>query len=184
MKRKRLYSSIICLIVSVIFAYFIFGREKVPQSGEPERVETRETEKSLVRVARVVDGDTIELETGERVRYIGIDTPETKHPKKEVECFGREAGEKNKELVEGKYVRLEIDVSEKDRYGRLLRYVYTPNFDISSGEETETFINLELVKLGFAYAVTFPPDVKYQGEFLAAQKYARENKSGLWKECK
>ena len=77
-------------------------------------------------VVRVIDGDTIEVEidgTSYRVRYIGIDTPETVHPQKPVECFGKEASEKNRELVEGKRVRLEKDVSDTDKYGRLLRYV-------------------------------------------------------------
>ncbi len=72
-------------------------------------------------VTRVVDGDTIEIEGGQKVRYIGIDTPETKHPRKPAQCFGHEAYEQNKKLVEGRVVKLERDVSETDRYGRLLR---------------------------------------------------------------
>lgn len=184
MKRKWLYYGVFSIIVSVIFAFSFFEREGVSEPVAQKRAETRETGESLARVSRVIDGDTIELETGEKVRYIGIDTPETKHPKKEVECFGAEASEKNKELVEGKYIRLEKDISEKDKFGRLLRYVYVTNFDITSGEEKEMFINLELVKLGYAYAATFPPDVKYQEEILQAQRYAREKKAGLWKECK
>ena len=136
------------------------------------------------RVARVIDGDTIELENGERVRYIGIDAPETSDPRKSIQCFGIEAAKKNQELVEGKVVRLEKDVrtspsartflaspvSERDRYQRLLRYVYAGN----------TFINLELVKQGFAKVATYPPDVKYQEQFLAAEREAREVKKGLW----
>ena len=76
------------------------------------------------KVTRVIDGDTIELETGQKVRYIGINTPETVDPRKPAECFGRESSEKNKELVEGKIVELEKDISETDKYQRLLRYVY------------------------------------------------------------
>jgi len=124
-------------------------------------------------VKRVIDGDTIEISTGDRVRYIGIDTPETSHPSKPIECFGKEASDKNKQLVEGKKVRLEKDVSETDKYGRLLRYVYVDNI----------FVNLELVKLGYAYSSTYPPDVKYQSQFLAAQNEARENGRGLWSAC-
>src|SRR3989338_2673862 len=75
-------------------------------------------------VARVIDGDTIELETSEKVRYIGVDAPETVHPKKSAQCFGREASKRNTDLAEGKLERLVKDVSETDRYGRLLRYVY------------------------------------------------------------
>ncbi len=130
---------------------------------------------SFVLVARVVDGDTIELETGEKVRYIGVNTPETVSPKKLVECYGKEASNKNKELVAGQKVRLIKDVSQTDRYGRLLRYVYL---------EDGTFINLKLVQEGYAYADTFPPDVKYSKIFVAAQKQAQAQKQGLWAKCK
>jgi micrococcal nuclease len=124
----------------------------------------------VTRVIGVVDGDTIDISTGERVRYIGVDTPETKHPIKKVECFGKEASEKNKELVSDKEVRLEKDVSDKDRYGRLLRHVYV----------NDLFINDYLARNGFAHAATFPPDVKYSQQFVAAEKEARENFRGLW----
>ncbi len=129
---------------------------------------------SVVLVVRVVDGDTIELETGEKVRYIGVNTPETVSPKKPVECFGKEASNKNKELVTGQKVQLVKDVSESDRYGRLLRYVYLPD---------GTFVNLKLVQEGFAYADTFPPDVKYSKLFVTAQKQAQMQKAGLWEKC-
>jgi len=130
--------------------------------------------KDTYLVTRVIDGDTIEIQGGEKVRYIGVDTPETKHPRKPVQCFGRQAAEKNKQLVEGKMVRLEKDVSEADRYGRLLRYVYAG----------DVFVNLAMVKQGYAYAATFPPDVKYQELFSQAQREAREGRRGLWGECK
>ena len=126
------------------------------------------------KVVRVIDGDTIEIEGGQKVRYIGIDTPETVDPRKPVQCFGLEASKKNKELVEGKTVRLEKDVTDRDLYKRLLRYVWL----------AESLINLELVKQGFANSVTFPPDIKYQKEFLAAEKEAQENNRGLWSTCK
>lgn len=124
-------------------------------------------------VTRVIDGDTIEIEGGQRVRYIGIDTPETVDPRKPVQCFGVEASNKNKELVSGKRVRLEKDVSETDKYGRLLRYVYIG----------DTFVNLELVKQGYAYSYSYPPDIKYQNQFTDAQRLAREQKKGLWGSC-
>lgn len=123
-----------------------------------------------VKVIRVIDGDTIVLEGGQIVRYIGVNTPETKHPKKSIECFGKEAAEKNTELVLNKRVRLEKDVSETDKYKRLLRYVYVGNI----------FVNDYLVKEGFAYVSSFPPDIKYQDQFLLSQKEAEENKRGLW----
>ncbi len=128
----------------------------------------------LTRVTRVIDGDTVVLEGGEHVRYIGMDTPETVDPRKPVQCFGVEAVRRNKEFALGKSVRLVKDVSDRDRYGRLLRYVYLEN---------GTFVNLELVKEGYARASTFPPDVKFASEFVAAEKAAREAKRGLWASC-
>lgn len=122
------------------------------------------------RVARVIDGDTIVLENGEKVRYIGIDTPETKHPSKPVEYYGKEATEANCRLVENKTVRLEFDAQERDRYGRLLAYVYVDT----------TFVNAELVKQGYAKVSTYPPNVKYQDVFLKLEREAREEGRGLW----
>ena len=130
----------------------------------------------LVKVTRVVDGDTIDVEIDgkiERVRYIGIDTPETVDPRKPVQCFGVEASKKNKELVEGKMVRLEKDITDRDRYKRLLRYVWLG----------DTLINQTLVEQGFATSYSYPPDIKYQDKFVAAEKKAREDKLGLWTAC-
>lgn len=141
--------------------------------NSPEPTNDSTSVSRLFKVTRVVDGDTIELENGERVRYIGIDTPETVDPRKPVQCFGVEASKKNKELVEGKSVRLEKDVTDRDKYNRLLRYVWIG----------DTFINLELVKQGFAHSYSYPPDIKYQDQFRAAQKEARETKAGLWGAC-
>jgi len=134
---------------------------------------SNKAENNSVKVTRVVDGDTIEIEGGEKVRYIGIDTPETVDPRKTVQCFGVEASKKNKELVEGKMVRLEKDITNKDKYNRLLRYIYVG----------DTFINLELVKQGFAYSYSYPPDIKHQDQFMKAQEEAREAKRGLWNAC-
>ena len=138
------------------------------QTQQPQQATQQQT--NTVLVTRVIDGDTIEIEGGQKVRYIGIDTPETVDPRKPVQCFGVEASNKNKELVSGKRVRLEKDVSETDKYGRLLRYIYI----------CDTFVNLELVKQGFAYSSTYPPDVKYQSQFATAQKEAQEENRGLW----
>ncbi|GBE16722.1 thermonuclease precursor [bacterium BMS3Abin15] len=122
------------------------------------------------KVARVIDGDTVQLEDGRRVRYIGIETPEIVHPDKPVECFGKEANEENRMLVEGKEVRLEKDVSETDRYDRILRYVYID----------DTFVNEHLIRGGFAFVSIFPPDVKYQDQLREAMADAKENNRGLW----
>jgi micrococcal nuclease len=121
----------------------------------------------------VIDGVTIEVEIAGKtykIRYIGIDTPETKHPQKPVEWMGMEAAAKNAELVSGKLVWLEKDVSETDKYGRLLRYVWVG----------EVMVNAELVRLGFAKVSTYPPDVKYADLFLELQREAREAGLGLW----
>ncbi len=133
---------------------------------------------ATAKVKRVIDGDTIELETGQKVRYIGIDTPETVDPTRPVACFGKEATNFNRQLVEGKFVKLEKDVSETDKYQRLLRYVY-----IDLPDRGQVMVNEELVKEGFAFSLTYPPDVKYQERFLQAQRWAREQLQGLWKSC-
>jgi micrococcal nuclease len=133
-------------------------------------------------VVRVVDGDTIVVRVEgreERVRYIGIDTPESVQPDMPVECFGREASRENERLVEGRTVYLEKDVSDTDRFGRLLRYVHVD--DPRSGERL--FVNLELVRRGYGGAVTFPPDVRHERDFRAAEREAREAGRGLWGAC-
>lgn len=128
----------------------------------------------LARVIRIIDGDTIEVDLGEgnkkTVRYIGIDTPETVDPNKDVQCFGKEASAKNKELVGNGIVGLEKDVSETDRYGRLLRYVYMGDL----------FINQVLVSEGYAHTSSYPPDIRYQDKFLQAEQQARASNKGLW----
>ena len=135
----------------------------------------RATEQALV--TRVVDGDTIEVEiAGElfKLRYIGIDTPETVDPGSPVEWMGPEASAANADLVDGRTVYLERDVSETDRYGRLLRYVWLL-------EPTGwLLVNLELVSSGFAAASSYPPDVKYQDLFTEAQREATAAGLGLW----
>lgn len=128
---------------------------------------------TVAQVGRVIDGDTIELIDGRRVRYIGIDTPEMGDPRKNVECFAKEAMEENKKLVERQTVRLEKDTSEMDKYGRLLRYVYVG----------DVFINDYLVRQGFARIDTVPPDVKFQQQFLEAQREAKGQGRGLWSQC-
>jgi len=133
-----------------------------------------------VHVSRVIDGDTIEIELGEHVRFIGVDTPETVHPKKSVQCFGKEASNKTKALLEGKDIFMEKDVSDTDRYGRLLRYLYLPNPD---APEEVIFINEYLIEQGYGVVVTYPPDVKYHEQFLEAQKVAQKEGRGLWSAC-
>lgn len=166
-------------VLILVIGILIGGASDSPSSNVPP-VSSNSQEQSnsdsgdeLFKVARVIDGDTIELENGERVRYIGIDTPETVDPRRPVQCFGVESSKKNKELMEGRSVRLEKDITNRDKYNRLLRYVWVG----------DTFVNLELVKQGFAQSYSYPPDIKYQNQFVAAQKEAREAKSGLWGAC-
>lgn len=131
-------------------------------------------------VVRVVDGDTIVIDRGlgeEKLRYIGVDTPETVAPGSPVEWMGPEASAANKRLVEGRTVVLERDVSETDSFGRLLRYVWLEDPASATGW---TFVNLELVARGFAQVATYPPDVRYVDLYLAAQQLAREQGRGLW----
>jgi len=128
-------------------------------------------EYQFVLVKRVIDGDTIELDNRIKVRYIGIDTPETKHPRKPVQYFGKEASEANKKLVGNKRVRLEYDVQHLDKYGRTLAYVYL---------EDGTFVNAWLVENGFARVSTYPPNVKYQDKFIELERKARDVQKGLW----
>jgi len=154
--------------------------EEVNQSSEiTDSAIFGEKADGSVLVTRVIDGDTIVLENEEVVRYIGMDTPENPQ-KKNVECFANESYEKNKELVGGKRVFLVKDVSERDRYGRLLRYVFIEDPADSS---EEIFINDYLVREGYASVVSYPPDVKYQEMFGQAEREARENNRGMWAGC-
>jgi micrococcal nuclease len=125
----------------------------------------------VVRVERVVDGDTLLLTNGKYVRLIGVDTPETKHPEKPVERFGKEAYLFTKKMVERKEVRLEYDQTRRDRHGRVLAYVY-----LMDG----TFLNAEIIKQGYGFPYTKYP-FKYLEQFRAYEREARENKKGLWK---
>ena len=118
----------------------------------------------VVKVIQVVDGDTLVIEGGYHVRYVGIDAPEID------EFYYLEAKQANRELVEGKKVRLEKDISDKDRHGRLLRYVYVDG----------TLVDAEMVRQGYAWAKAYPPDVKYQVYLEAVEKEARQAKRGIW----
>lgn len=124
-------------------------------------------------VERVIDGDTIVVRSGgrlETVRYIGIDAPETVHPTRGVEPFGPEASDFNRRLVSGKRLLLEFDVERRDRYGRLLAYVYVGAL----------FVNAELVRLGYARVRTIPPNDRHAELFLRLQEDAMRAGRGLW----
>jgi len=142
---------------------------------------------SDIKVKRVIDGDTLELEDGQRVRLIGIDAPEmhesekllrdmrrTKRDIQAIKAMGRRAYEFLKNMVENKKVRLEFDVEKYDRYHRLLAYVFL--------KEDDTFVNAKMLEEGFAQVMTIPPNVKYADYFLTLFRKAREEKKGLWAE--
>jgi micrococcal nuclease len=173
--RSRLHYLSIALIFFfaysyIYLAYFYFQHKDLPTSTIVESTLPRSTEK----IIRVIDGDTFEIEGGIKVRMIGIDTPEMKNKNKNIDCFATEAKKKAEQLLTGKEVILEKDISETDKYGRLLRYVYI------DGE----MINSILVKEGYAKISTFPPDVKHVEVFKAGEESARESKLGLWSVCK
>lgn len=157
-----------------LFATFLVNL-LFPQIGQKQEIKgVQDNKDDLVEVTKVIDGDTFEIETGEKVRLIGVNTPESVDPRRKVQCFGKEADNFTKSNLEGKFVKLEKDISEVDKYGRLLRYVWLDG----------NMVNEELVKQGFAQVSTYPPDVKYKDKFITAQNFARENKIGLWSKCK
>ena len=125
------------------------------------------------KVIRVIDGDTVELKNGERLRYNDIDTPETVHPSKPVECYGPQASEKNKDLVEGEIILVELGNPEKDRYGRLLGYVYVDDL----------FVNAELVRGGYAEVNSYGNPGSKLSNLLDIEKNAKKSMNGLWGAC-
>ena len=164
---------------------------------------------TLLTVTRCIDGDTLQLSNGEKVRLIGVDTPESKNNAKtrrdakrtgqDIKTIteqGKKAKEFTRQLVEGKQVRLEFDVRQRDKYGRLLAYVYVvsdipnvvlPNkrighYDVQGEKYYEEFLNATLVWSGYAQVMTVPPNVKYQDLFLQLQEEARGQGAGFWGE--
>lgn len=129
-----------------------------------------------VVVRKIVDGDTLDVSGGERVRLIGIDTPETKAPDRPVGCFGKEASRfVTTMLPPGTQVRLVGDAEQRDRYGRLLAYVYRRTDGL--------FVNAELLRRGYAQLLTIPPNIAHTDEFSAIARQAREGSQGLWSAC-
>jgi micrococcal nuclease len=171
MSASRLLALVLVLLGAVAAAA---GCGQRPERGErPASVDPVEA-----RVARVVDGDTIDVIAGGarvRVRYIGVDTPETRHPTKAVQCYGRAASTFNGRLVSGERVRLVRDVQERDRYGRLLAYVYRVRDGL--------FVNAELARLGYAQPLAIAPDTRYAERFARLAGEARKAGRGLWSAC-
>lgn len=151
----------------------------VPAGGVSRAASSGPVPASLrATLVRVVDGDTIHVRVNgglEKVRYIGINTPETHHPTRGKEPGGSQATALNRKLVANKTVRLEPDVQLRDRYGRLLAYVW-----VRQPDGREIMVNAELVRLGYAQAMTIPPNVRHAALFRKLQAEARAQKRGLW----
>jgi len=143
------------------------------------------TEGRFFYVSKAIDGDTLELSSGEHVRLIGIDTPESRYNSKlardsrrsskdtdTILKMGKSASVFTRRLVEGRRVRLVFDVQKHDKYGRLLAYVYL---------EDGTFVNAKIIEEGYAQVMTIAPNVKYAQTFLRLEREAREKGKGLWK---
>lgn len=162
-------------------------KEKAEEKEKESTINNDDT--SIFETAKVVsitDGDTIVVDLNgktEKLRFIGIDTPETHHPSKPVQYFGKEASDYTTKQLTSKTIYLQKDVSDRDKYGRLLRYVWfvKPSKNEPSKEEViSNCFNAELVKNGYAHAYTYPPDVKYNEIFKELEAKAREKHIGLW----
>ncbi|HTK04571.1 MAG TPA: thermonuclease family protein [Candidatus Eisenbacteria bacterium] len=147
-----------------------------PEAATPGIKPAAQPARDLHKVVKVVDGDTVDIDIDgktERIRIIGINTPETVDPRRPVECFGKEASARAKQLLDGKSVRLEADPSqgERDKYDRLLRFVFL---------EDGTDFGKTMIKDGYAYEYTYDSPYKYQSAYKAAQRDAESGKRGLW----
>ena len=168
MSRVRLLGFLVVLAVAVYTATAGDDSGGTPQSGQG----------SVGRVVRVVDGDTIHVRVGgreETVRYIGVDTPESVKPGTPVQCFAKRASAFNERLVAGERVRLVLDDEHRDRYGRLLAYVYRARDNL--------FVNATLVTGGYAVPLTIPPNVAHADDFRRLAATARRKGRGLWSSC-
>ncbi|RLC01137.1 MAG: hypothetical protein DRH90_16860 [Deltaproteobacteria bacterium] len=124
-----------------------------------------------VSVKYIIDGDTVILKNGEKVRYIGIDAPEIDHENNRAEPYGYAARSFNKKLIDSKKIHIEYDREKRDHYGRLLGYVFL---------QDNSFVNLQLVRSGLAFYLYKPPNLKYEERFMQAQRDAMSQRKGVW----
>ncbi len=161
-------------LLVLVFLVNTFNNPDFTKKSRPLILPAKDESSNSVRVSEVIDGDTIRTDDGVIVRYIGVDSPEIGEQN---ECGALDARERNKQLVAGRGVILEKDISDKDKYGRLLRYVY-----VEDGGKL-IMVNHELVVGGFARSYPVSPDVKYKGLLLEAENKAKEDGLGLWRLC-
>ncbi len=171
-QRKAFLNTLFGIILFIVVGIFADTSRK----SETKGIEISNNFEDTYVVSEIVDGDTIKVQKETEiltVRLIGINTPETKDPRKDVECFGQEASARLTSLIEGKTVRIVNDDSQEDmdRYNRLLRYVFL---------DDGTHINYQMIREGFAYEYTYSNPYKYQQEFIDAQSFAKNNSLGLW----
>lgn len=191
MKRIYLLPGLLFLLGIILFIKGLSAQvniTSVSPSADPAAssssilgIQTTSSGTLMTKVTRVVDGDTFAIEVSgkeEKVRYIGIDTPETVDPHRPVGCFGHEASDEDKSLILGKEVELVPDKGDRDKFGRLLRYVY---LKLDNGQYL--FVNDYLVREGYARVDTIAPNTKFVNEFTQAQQEAQTQKRGLWLNC-
>ncbi len=164
--------------VQTSLARFMGLESDFQQTGGNEPIDYASLERA--KITRVVDGDTAILEDSRRIRYLNIDTPESVQPNTPVQCFGKEASEMNKQLVEGKEVWLKFDQQKEDRYGRLLTFVFLQG---RNANDVTQSVNAYLVQLGFARTYIIKPNDTYAEDFAALQLEAKELNRGLWSAC-
>lgn len=163
----------------ITLATLLFGNnvaQNSPQKSATKKYTPQIEANTLHPIIHVVDGDTVDVDINgetERIRLIGLNTPETVDPRRPVECFGKEASEKAKDILTGQKVKIETDPSQdlRDKYGRLLAYVFLPD---------GTLFNKMIIQEGYGHEYTYHLPYKYQAEFKAAERTARETKQGLW----
>ena len=162
-------------LLSLLIALVAWGVSSRSGSSDPPSAGGAS---AAARVTRVVDGDTIVVRLDgqrERVRYIGIDTPESVKPGVPVQCFAKAASHANEQLVAGRTVRLEFDRERRDRYGRLLAYITAPD---------GASVNEALLRGGYARTIVFPPNTRHRSRFAAIEREAQTRGTGLWSACR
>lgn len=162
MRKKLTLPVLLIAVIIVLLSDYNFNNNTAPMPAD------------TYKVVRIVDGDTFIITyngKNQSVRLIGVDTPESVKPNSPVEYYGKEASDYTKSLIEGKNIRLEFDVEDRDKYNRLLAYVYL---------EDGRMLNEVLIGEGYAQLMTVPPNVKYSEKFVSLQKEARKEKKGLW----